>query len=185
MSGSAGSPKDPEHLVVGHITKAHGTRGELLVWPLTDRPEAVFAEGNALVVGDEDGELGDDPIGVIVERSRPFKKGLLVKLADAEDRDAVAELIGRYLLIDAAVAEPLAEGEVFYHQLLGMRVEQVDGTLVGTVREVYENSPHDLLEVDGAEGRRHLVPFAEHLVVLVDVAARRLVIDPPPGLLEL
>ena len=185
MSGSAGAPRDPEHLVVGHITKAHGTRGEVLVWPLTDRPDAVFAAGNTLVVGDGDGALGEDPIGVVVERSRPFKKGLLVKLLDAEDREAVAELIGRYLLIAAAAAEPLAEGEVFYHQLLGMRVEQVDGTLVGTVREVFETTPHDLLEVDGVEGRRHLVPFAEHMVVQVDVAGRRLVIDPPPGLLEL
>lgn len=185
MSESTARPIDPEFLVVGHITKAHGTRGELLVWPLTDRPEAVFAEGNALLIGDEDGEVGEDPIGVVIERSRPFKKGLLVKLEDTSDRDDVADLIGRYLLIETAAAEPLAEGEVFYHQLLGMRVERVDGRLVGSVREVFENTPHDLLEVEGGDGRTVLIPFAEHLVREIDVAGRRLVIDPPEGLLEM
>lgn len=185
MADSSGRSADPDYLVVGHITKAHGTRGELLVWPLTDRPDAVFAAGNALLVGDEAGDLGEDPIGVVVERSRPFKKGLLVKLADVEDRDAVEELIGRYVLLSRDALEPLEEGEVFYHQLLGLRVELVDGTVVGEVREVFEAQPADLLEVVTAEGRKHLVPFAETIVRGVDVPGGRLVIDPPEGLLEL
>ena len=66
-----------------------------------------------------------------------------------------------------------------------LRVELKDGTAVGTVREVFESTPADLLEVEGGDGRRHLVPFAEQLVVEVDVASGRLVIDPPAGLLEL
>lgn len=185
MVDSSGRPAEPEHLVVGHITKAHGTRGEVLVWPLTDRPDAVFAAGATLVVGDAEGRLGEDPVGIVIERARPFKKGLLVKLEDAGNREAVEALIGRYLLLERESVEPLAEGEVFYHQLLGLRVELPDGSVVGTVREVYEAAPTDLLEVVGERGRPHLVPFAEHIVKQVDVAGGRLVIDPPEGLLEL
>lgn len=176
---------NPDHLVVGHITRPHGTRGELLVWPLTDRPHAVFAAGSELLVGDGDGVLGADPLQVVVEASRPFRKGLLLRLAGVNDRGAVEELAGRYLLAPVSSLEPLAEGEVFYHQLLGLTVELVDGRVVGTVQEVFETSPADLLEVRTESGRTVLVPFTEQVVRRVDVDAGRLVIEPPAGLLEL
>jgi len=176
---------EPAHLVVGHISKPHGTRGELLVWPLTDRPEAVFSPGAELVVGNADGDVGEEPIAVVVMSSRPFKKGLLVRLSGANDRTEVEGLVGRYLLAAADTLEPLQEGEVFYHQLLGLAVELVDGTPIGTVREVFEAQPADLLEVHAEDGRTVLVPFTGQIVKRLDTAAGRLVIDPPAGLLEL
>ena len=176
---------EPAHLVVGHITKPHGTRGELLVWPLTDRPDSVFSPGAELLVGDGAGQVGPNAPVVEVASSRPFKKGLLVKLSGSNDRSAVAELVGRYLLAPLESLEPLAEGEVFYHQLLGLAVELVDGTPVGTIREVFEAEPADLLEISREDGRTVLVPFAQQIVTRLDPAAGRLVIDPPAGLLEL
>jgi 16S rRNA processing protein RimM len=82
-------------------------------------------------------------------------------------------------------AGPLEEDELFYHQLLDMEVQTVDGTRVGTVREVYETEPAHLLEVEGAQGKRHLIPFAQRIVKKVDAEHGRIVIAPPPGLLEL
>lgn len=175
----------PAHLVVGHITKPHGTRGELLVWPLTDRPAAVFSPGAALLVGDTEGTPGAAPAAVVVAASRPFKKGLLVRFEGVGGRSEVAELVGRYLLADLGSLAPLEEGEVFYHQLLGLEVELAEGGRVGRVREVFEARPADLLEIATDDGRAILVPFTEQIVRLVDVAGGRLVIDPPPGLLEL
>jgi 16S rRNA processing protein RimM len=171
--------------VVGHITKPHGTRGELLVWPLTDRPESVFSPGAELLVGDAEGGLGSEPMTVVVAGSRRFKRGLLVKLEGAGDRDRAEDLAGRYLLAPVAALEPLDEGEVFYHQLLDLAVELMDGTVVGTVREVFEAQPADLLEIQLEGGRVVLVPFTERIVKQVDMTVGRLVIDPPAGLLEL
>ena len=171
--------------MVGHITKPHGTRGELLVWPLTDRPDAVFSPGAELLVGDGEGQVGADPVAMVVVASRPFKKGLLLKLAGADDRSAAEALAGRYLLAAVSALEPLADGEVFYHQLLGLVVELVDGSVVGTVREVFEARPADLLEVRTEADRAVLIPFTEAIVKRVDIPAGRLVIDPPAGLLEL
>lgn len=185
MAAPGGRPEPPEHLVVGHISRPHGTRGELFVWPLTDRPETVFAAGRTLLVGDADGGLGADPLEVTVVGTRPFKRGLLLSVAGRSDRDAVSDLSGRYLLAPVAALAPREEGEVFYHELLGLRVETVDGTVVGTVREVFELAPADLLEVKAADGRLHLIPFAAQVVRSVDVAGGRLVIEPPAGLLEL
>jgi 16S rRNA processing protein RimM len=175
----------PAHLVVGHITKAHGTKGELFVWPLTDRPDHVFAPGHQLLLGDEDGAVDDDSPVVAIESVRPFKRGRLVKFDGFDSREDVDELAQRYLLLPAEAVPPLDEGEVFYHDLLGMTVETVSGEAVGRVREVFETEPHHLLEVKSESGKLHLIPFADRIVRQVDIDGRRLVIDPPEGLLEL
>ncbi|MEX1182358.1 MAG: ribosome maturation factor RimM [Gemmatimonadota bacterium] len=181
--GAPGNP--PEHLIVGHIAKAHGTRGELFVWPLTDHPDDVFATGQQLLLGDEEGALPGDAPFVVVETARAFKRGLLVRLegiTSREESDAVAR---RYLLVPADAVAPADEDELFYHELLGMRVVTVAGGDIGVVREVYEAVPHDLLEVKGVDGRVRLIPFADRLVHEIDRDNARLVIDPPEGLLDL
>ena len=175
---------DPAHLVVGHLSKPHGTRGEIMVWPLTDRPAEVFAPGARLLLGDDRGDAGPSPEDVVVESSRAYRRGQLLKLEGVEDRNEAGELSGRYLLVPAEEVAELAEGELFYHQLLGLEVETVDGGRVGQVREVYETEPDHLLEVKG-EGKLHLVPFSRRIVRDVDLEAGRMVIDPPEGLLEL
>jgi 16S rRNA processing protein RimM len=187
MTDEPGDPRAaPDHLIVGHVSKPHGTRGEVFVWPLTDRPDEIFAAGREVRVGEVSGHLTQDaPTTVVEGEPRPFKRGLLVKFAGLDDRAAVETLSGRYLLVPMGEIAPLAEGEIFYHQLLGLVVETVEGGRVGTVREVYETEPAHLLEVRGDDGRTHLVPFAERIVKTVDVEGRRLVIKPPPGLLEL
>ncbi len=179
------APAEPERLVVGHIAKAHGTRGEVFVWPLTDRPETVFATGSVLVLGDEDGNADADAPTLTVAQAREFKRGLLVQLEGVRTRTDAEALARKYLLAPIGVLGPLEEGEVFYHQLLGAAVETVAGEPVGWVREVYETAPAHLLEVESPGGKRHLVPFTERVVRQVDAGARRVVIDPPPGLLDL
>ena len=156
--------QDPEYLVIGHLAKAHGTRGEVLIRLLTDEPEAVFEPGRRVILGDDRGGLGETPL--------------------EQDRTRAQELAGRYLLVPTEERGELGEGEYFYHQLLGLDVETVDGRQVGRVREVYETEPHHMLEVKGPDGV-HLVPFRRELVASVDLEAGRLVIDPPAGLLEL
>jgi len=180
---AAGSDR-PEWLVVGQVSKPHGNKGEVLVWPLTDSPEAVFAEGRVLRLGDTEGRTGDEPVDVVVQARRPYRRGWLVTLADVEDRNAAEEISGRYLLIPIEEAEPREEGEHFYHELLGAEVVTVEGSVVGRVREVYDTEPAHLLEVKG-EGRVHLIPFTSQVVKEVDAGTRRIVIDPPEGLLEL
>jgi 16S rRNA processing protein RimM len=170
--------------VVGQITKPHGTKGEVFVWPLTEDPGELFAEGEELILGDAEGAVGDPSDTLTVEQVRPFKRGLLVKWEGYADRTAVTPLGGRYLLVPTARVAPLEEGEVYYHQLLGLEVVTLGGEVVGRVREVYETEPAHLLEVKGPE-RSHLIPFVKRIVKQVDLAAGRLVIEPPPGLLEI
>jgi 16S rRNA processing protein RimM len=177
---------EPEHLVVGHVTKPHGTKGELFVWPLTDHSLEVFAPGKEVLVADEEGRRDRDyETPFVIEDARPFKRGLLVKFEGLDDRAAVEELAQRYLLAATTELEPLEEDEVFYHQLLGLEVVTTDGNIVGKIREVYETAPAHLLEVKSEQGKIHLIPFSERIVESVDVQGGRMVIQLIPGLLDL
>ena len=180
----AGDSDRPDWLVVGQVSKPHGNKGEVMIWPLTDSPEAVFAEGRALVLGDTAGVPGEPPETVRVVAKRPYRRGWLGTLEGIEDRGAAERIAGRYLLIPIDEAPPREEGEIFYHELLGAEVVTTDGTEVGRVREVFETEPAHLLEVKGERGL-HLIPFTRQVVREVDADARRIVIDPPEGLLEL
>lgn len=177
--------EDPRHLVVGHLNKPHGTKGEFFVWPLTDHPESVYAPGVVLMLGEPHAQEPDPDLPPLrIESVRPFQKGFLVHFGGVESRSQAEMLRGRYLYRSIEDIEPLADGEVFYHQLLGMTVVTLSGEEVGTIGEVFEMSPADLLEVHGERGVV-VVPFLDHIVVEVDVTAKRMVIDPPDGLLEL
>ena len=175
----------PDHLVVGHISKPHGIRGEVFVHPLTDHPEGVFAPGVVLLPG-RSGAQSPDPEAppLRIDSVRSFQRGFLVRFGGTVDRNDAERLRGLYLMRAFDDIEPLAEGEVFYHQLLGLRVETVDGLAVGTVREVYEMQPADLLEVATDRGTL-LIPFLANVVVDVRVDEGLLVVDPPEGLLDL
>jgi len=180
-----GGRPDPLHLVVGHLSKAHGTKGELFVLPLTDHPEGTYVPGVVLSPGGV-GVEGPDPDlpPLRIREVRPFRGGFLVAFHGIDDRNEAEPLRGYYLYRATAELEPLAEGEVFYHELLGMEVFTVAGERIGEVREVYDIRPADLLEVRG-EGKEHMIPFLEHIIVEVDRERRRIVVDPPEGLLDL
>lgn len=175
----------PSHFVVGHISKAHGTKGELFVWPLTDHPQEIFAAGRSLLLGDDQGALPGDAPSVVIDAARPFKRGLLVSLQGVDSREAADALARRYLLVPADDVAPLADDEAFYHELLGMAVDTVDGRSIGRVREVFEAVPNDLLEVLDDDGAVRLIPFADRIVRELDRERRRLLIEPPEGLLDL
>jgi 16S rRNA processing protein RimM len=185
MTGAGARPNEPEHLVVGQISKPHGTKGEVVLWPLTDRPDSVFVEEGELLLGDADGLLFPEPQTLVIESVRPFKQAFLVKFDGYEDRADVEAIVGSYLLAPRESLAPLEEGEVFYHQLLGLRVVTVDGNDVGSVREVFDTEPLHLLEVKDDSGKVRLIPFAAHIVKEISVGDGRIVIDPPDGLLEI
>ncbi len=179
------SSRDPRYLVIGHINKPHGTKGEIFVWPLTDHPESVFAPGVSLFQADEQGREPDPALGTLhILDVRPFRNGYLVTFRDVRDRNQAEAFRGKYLMLPIESLAPLEEGQVFYHQLLGMQVETKLGVSLGKITEVYELRPATMLEVRGPEGEV-LIPYLSHIVVQVDAEARRMVIDPPEGLLDL
>jgi 16S rRNA processing protein RimM len=170
-------------LLVGRIRKPHGVRGELFVWNETDRPDAVYQPGRKLLLGDDAG--GASGAALTIERARPFKDGYLLKTVEHPTRnDALEELRGQSLYIRRSEAPPLAEDEVYYHDLIGLQV-RAHGEAVGVVREVYETPGADLLVVVREGGSELLIPFVRDSLVRLDMAERVIEVAPPEGLLEL
>lgn len=181
------SNEAPEYLVVGHLNKAHGTRGEVYTWPLTDHGAETFVQGARLTLGDEHGNVLQVPETILeVETSRAYRRGFLVKFVGVEDRTGAESIRDRYVLRRMAEIPAKDEGEFFYHELLGMTVVTASGENVGVVREVYELVPHHMLEVEReGEADTLLVPLAEAMVDSIELETRQVVISPPPGFLDL
>jgi len=176
---------EPTHLAVGFVSRSHGIGGSVLVQPLTDHPEGIFAPGVVLLPGTRDAPGPDPDLPPLrVEEVRDFKDGFLVLFGGVRDRNDADALRDLYLYVPRDAVAPLEEGEIFHHHLLGMRVETVTGREVGTVQEIYELSPSDLLEVRTPRGTI-MIPFHADVVVEVHPEEGRLVVDPPEGLLEL
>jgi 16S rRNA processing protein RimM len=170
-------------LVVGRILRPHGLRGELSVEVRTDDPEERFAAGS--VLGTDPAEAGP----LTVEASRWHSGRLLVSFAGIADRTDAESLRGAWLTIDAAdIPLPEDPDEFHDHQLTGLTVVTVSGEPVGTVTDVLHHGQALLTVTPPAGTSRRaevLVPFVAAIVVEVDLAGQRLVIDPPPGLLDL
>ena len=178
-----GKTEAPRHLVVGHLNKAHGNKGEVFIWPLTDHPESTFAPRVILYLGDSEGALSPDLPTLRIETSRAYRRGALVRFDGVYDRSGAEDLCDRYVLRALEDVGGLEEGEVFYHDLLGMEVVTVDGVCIGEVTEVYELKPADLIQVEGPTGSR-LIPYISQMVRSVSLEENRIVLDPPEGLLD-
>ncbi len=156
---------------IGYVARAHGIRGELRV-TLHDPESRALARARSVWLDGRAHEL-------IAARS--IDGGWLVAVAGITDRGAAEALRGVKLEVDRQVLG-LGDGEVLIADLVGCRLELRDGTAWGEVAEI-ALGPQTLLVVhDGAIER--LVPLVGAIVVSIDVAARRIVVDPPEGLPE-
>lgn len=177
----------PAFIIVGRVRKAHGIRGEVLVEVITDAPDAVFASGRRVFAGTAGGDISPSRQELHVRTVRSFNEGLLVGFDEVSERNAAEMWRGRYLLLPAEELPPPDEEEVYLHDLIGMRVELVDGMTVGTVSEFYELPQGLALDVRRAEPRDDetvLILYDDNTIASVDKERRVIVVTPAEGLLE-
>jgi 16S rRNA processing protein RimM len=172
-----------EFLIVGRARKAHGIRGELAVEVITDAPEVVFASGARLFAGTTTGDLAPDRAELHIEHAAPFKGGMLVSFREIQDRTQAERWRDRYFLVPASELSPPEAGEVYVHELLGMRVVLSSGEEIGTVMDVYELPQGLTLDVHREAGTV-MLPFNDQVVVSVERAERVITVDPPSGMLD-
>jgi 16S rRNA processing protein RimM len=166
-------------LVVGRIGHAHGVKGEVSVEVRTDDPDRRYADGSVLAT--DPPERGP----LTVTRVRAHHGRLLVQFDGVDDRDTAETLRGTLLVVDAASAGDTEDGEWWDHDLVGLAAVTTDGRALGEVVDVVHVPGPPLLSIVDGDGREVLVPFVAAIVPEVDVAGGRLVVDPPPGLLDL
>ena len=175
----------PKRVVLGRVAGAHGLRGQLRVAVLGDGPENLLGAPWLELSFDRADPLRDAACRRYAVSYAAVHGGRHVRvgLEGVADRDAALALRGAFVLGDVALLAPLAEGEHYWFELVGCRVEAEEGRPLGTVRELWETGAHDVLVVEDAAGREHLIPAREPFLRLVDAAARRIVVATVPGLL--
>jgi len=168
------SPSDPQRTCVGAIAGAYGVKGELRVKSFCAIPESI-ADYAPLV--SEDGSRSFD-----LTLLRPIKNGFAARIAGVTSREQADSLRGQRLYADRAALPSLPDDEFYHADLIGLAVMDTGGTELGRVHAVQNHGAGDLLEITPkAGGNTILLPFTRAVVPTVDLAAGRIITDPPEG----
>jgi len=174
------TPRWDDLVVVARVARPHGLRGEVILNAETDFLEERFAPGHRYFM------LDGARVVSIVARTVWFQRLRPVVGFDGYERiEDVEALAGRELRIEAADLQPLPAGVFYHHDLVGCRVERADGGVIGTVAKVDGAGDASRLIVDAGEAGEVIVPLAADICPTIDVDRRRIVIEPPEGLLDL
>jgi 16S rRNA processing protein RimM len=169
---------EQELIAIARVRRPHGLRGELLVDALTDEPDAVFAPGRRVFAGSEDGVLARGISESEIIQGREVPDGFYIVLAGVEDRTAADRWRGKYLLAPRSELRELRDDEVYVHDLVGMRVVDLNGVELGDVTAVLELPQGYLLEVRGTEKGEVLIPYNPARVDRVDRENRTIIVQP-------
>ncbi len=165
--------------VVGRITRPHGLRGQVMVNPATDFAEDRFKPGEVVWTrtarGDEQLTIGT----ARVQGARP-----VLRFEGVSSIDQAEGLVGLELRVPEGTLQPLGQGMYYLHQLTGCVVTTTGGAQVGTVAKVDSGIGSSRLVIEGERGEI-LIPLAAEICIEIDVDAKRIVIEPPDGLLDL
>ncbi len=162
-------------VAVGVINAPWGLKGHVKVTPLTSNPERLQAGAELYVLGRR---------RRVLEVVEPYGYPMMV-FEGLTSRAAAESLRGEVIEIDEEDLPPLPEGEYYIDDLVGMEVVTEDGgEVIGRLSEVLRTGANDVYVVQRPGAKDVLVPAIPDVVKAVDVAAKRMTIDPLPGLLE-
>lgn len=161
-------------VAIGRVVKPQGRKGEVLVAPLSDRPDRFPALRAAYVPAPGGGSRE-----VAVQSCWPHKGRFVLKLAGVDSIDEAEGYRGLELRIGEEELAALPEGSYYHHQLKGLRVEDEAGRSLGVAADLLETGGESpVLVVRGAAGEL-LIPLAESFVRRVDLQGGRMVVDVP------
>ena len=161
-------------LVVGRIGRAHGVLGEATVQVQTDDPDVRFKVGAKLSL--------DNGKDLTIRSARWHNQILLLAFDGIIDRNQIEELRDQMISAEVDITS-LSPGEYHYQQLLGCQVFLQSDELIGEVDEIVKLPGQDLLSV-AQNGKKVLIPMVKTIIISIDVSAKKIVVDPPEGLLD-
>ena len=168
-----------ELILVGRIARTHGVRGDVLVNPETDFPEERFVEGRVLQL-----EMAGRSEPITIDTVRFHQGRPLVGFAGVDTMDAAEAIVGAELKVPEAEIPPLPAGTYYRHDLVGCEVTDTKGQAIGRVTSVDGPLEQSRLVIAGMRGEV-MIPMVGEICISVDQVAKKIVVDPPAGLLDL
>jgi len=169
------------NVAIGKVLSAHGIAGLVKVMPFTDNPDRINnLEQVELLSGETQRRV--EVIDVSVHG-----RFWLVKLQGIENRDEASKISGSFLVIPKNERAVLPEGSYYFDQLIDLTVQSVSGEYIGIIVEVISRGGHDqyLVKRTESNGKELLIPAVRQFVKKVDLAAGKMIVDLPEGLLEI
>ncbi len=164
---------------IARIARPQGIRGEVIADILTDFPDRFAALDEVTLL--RDGKV----FGLLNLEQHRFHKGrVLLKFAGYDDPDKAEELRGTSLVIHQDELVELEEDEYFLFDLEGCEVATMEGQPLGTVVKVEDFGAAPLLVVRN-ESKEFLIPLTREICPDVDTGNKKIVVNPPNGLLDL
>lgn len=166
-------------LQVGIITSTHGVRGEVKVYPTTDDPRR-FRRLKEVVL-----DTGREKLNLEIEGVKSFKQFVILKFKGLDNINDIEKYRQKSLYVTRKNAVRLQRDEYFIADLIGLKVQDEDGTELGTVKDVIETGANDVYEVEMADGRSLLLPAIKQCILNVDVENGMMQVHVLEGLLDL
>ena len=168
---------EDEWALVGEIVGVFGVHGEVKVRPFSDFPER-FAVGVTLYLGDH-----HEPHTITQSRLRPGSH--VVGLSGVDSANDAERLRGQPLSIPTSTLSRLAPDQFYQHDVLGLRVEHVNGQPLGVIVDILSTGSTDIYVVrDEATGAEHMLPAVKEFVKQVDLETGVMRVEPIPGLFD-
>ena len=177
---NAADDNNDELVIVARAVRTRGLKGELVADLLTDFPERFEAVDHLFGVA-PNGERKQ----LELENYWLQNERIVLKFSGYGDVDAAKALVGYEFGVPAEERIALSDDEFYDWELEGCLVENKLGTVIGKVREIFRTGGVELLVVENDEHHDHLIPMAGEIVTEIDVTNKRIVVDPPEGLLDL
>lgn len=163
---------------LGNIVGTHGLEGWLKLKPynpgtsLLSPSKEIFLEKNGVCSSH------------LLRTSKPHGTLILVKLEGCDGISQAKEWVGSTLSVSEETLEPLKPGEYYHYQVLGFEVFDTEGAMIGKITRVWSKGGGDLLVVSGAS-KEYLIPAVKEVIEKIDFTEGKMIINPPPGLLDL
>jgi 16S rRNA processing protein RimM len=162
--------------LVGEIVGVHGVKGVVKVRSFLDA-DSIFGVGSRVLIQDAQGLAK----ACTVEWAKPHVRQLLVRFEGFTKREQVEKWIGAAVLAERESLPPLAEGEYFWSDLIGLSVFEMDGQFIGRLDNIIATGSNDVYVV--RDGRREtLIPALESVVKEIDLERGRMQVQLPEGL---
>lgn len=165
-------------LQVGIISSTHGIKGEVKVFPTTDDVKR-FKKLKEVIL-----DTGREQLKLRIEGVKFFKQFAILKFEGYESIDDIEKYKGKSLYITRDNAVKLKKDEYFIADLIGMQVENEDGSFQGVLKDVMETGANDVYVVQSKEGKEVLIPAIKECILSVDLTADKMKVHLLEGLLN-
>lgn len=172
-------PESDALIPVGKIIGAHGIKGQVKVYSYSGNLDSLRAARSVILKSPQ-----GDSTEVALTRVTPNVGKIILGLKDFTDINQVLPLVGSEVcLLRSQLPEP-EENEYYWRDLIGLEVVTADGTLIGSLVDIFETGSNDVYVVCNGD-REHLIPAVASVIDKIDLEAGRMTITPLEGLLDL